>query len=760
MDAKRSAGEFGRLLAMGTVAHSLLVEAAVTKSPIFPYPVRLEPAFRSFDPGQTFEVPRQPRVAKAPLIKERIIRRVILPLSDDVDGKTAAAMLAGLAGLHVPMSFELIADHERASFYVSAPAHAISFLTATVLASYPNSAIVDTADPWLAISPTALMLSDLCVRAPYHRAIQASISPWPQLLRQCTHLRGDEIVFGQILFAPVQEAWQQNMAGMLEAERSLGHRAPYGRTATPKNLAEPLFAAVIRLGTTATALAASIEALTGIFTVDGEPCAYRTLDDFLRVLSFADVLRMLRCRQTHTTGQLLTTSELARFVHFPNHVDDCPVALSVVQGLAVPAALRGPGIPLGLNFREQVPVGVFHPLHPENKNRLVIGVSRSGKTSAELHRCRFLAHNGFGVGLLDPHRSLAFDLLHALADLDPARIVFLDFDTPTRVVAFNPFDHPDPDDYGRLASDYKEAFKHLFDASSLHRSLHLLGMGIYGCLTLHANIATLPLLFAKTPEAERLRRTICAQAPSALVRQFFEREWLDFPRDAFSPITNRLSALFLDDRTRRTFSMSENRVHIARIMDEQQILIVAPPASYDAAGIVGGLLVGQALHAAFRRIGTPQASRHFHFAIDEAHRFVTSQVALERILHETSKGGLSVGVLCQATAQFPNSLVHALLGAGNLFAFGVTLQDARLLAPLFNGRVSPETLASQGVGEVHARMGHDVVNYRSSLPFPERHPEAVERIIAHSHATYYVAPPLGEPTTVHRRIIDTFEEEP
>jgi hypothetical protein len=759
MDAKRIAGEFGRTLAMGTVAHSLQVEADVTKSHIYPYPVRMEPTFRPFDPGQTFEPAGQPSVAQAPRVEERITRRVILPLSDDVDWKTAEAMLAGLAGLHVPMSFELIAQHERASFYISAPAHAISFLTATALASYPESAIVHTTDPWLAINPTALVLYDLYVRTPYHRAIRASVSPWPQLLQLCTHLRGEEIVFCQILFAPVREAWQQNIAGMLEAERSLGHRAPQGRTATPKNLAEPLFAVAVRLGTTTTALAGSIEAITGIFTVDGEPFGYRTLDDFLRVLSFDEILRMLQQHATHTTGQLLTSSELARFVHLPDRVDDCPVELSVVQGLAVPLALRGPGAPLGQNFREELPVSVFHPLHPENKNRLVIGVSRSGKTSAELHRCRFLAHNAFGVGLLDPHRSLAFDLLHALADLDPARIVFLDFDAPTSVVAFNPFDHPDPDDYGRLASDHKEAFKHLFDAGSLHRTLHLLGMAIYGCLTLHANIATLPVLFAKTPEADRLRRTICAKAPSELVRQFFERDWLDFPRDAFGPLTNRLSALLLDDRTRRTFSITENRVNLARIMDEQQILIVAPPASYEAAGIVGGLIVGQALHAAFRRIGTPRAASHFHFAIDEAHRFVASQVALERILHETSKGGLSVGVLCQSTAQFPNSLVHALMSAGNIFAFNVTLQDARLLAPLFNGRVSPETLASQRVGEVHARIGQDLVNFRSPPPFAERHPEAAQRIIAHSHAKYYAAAPSAEPPTVNRRIIDTFEEE-
>jgi hypothetical protein len=76
-------------------------------------------------------------------------------------------------------------------------------------------------------------------------------------------------LFCQVVFTPARHPWQHNIAGILEAERSLGHRAPCGRTALAKNPSEPLFAASIRIGATNPALASSIEAFTGIYTSDG-----------------------------------------------------------------------------------------------------------------------------------------------------------------------------------------------------------------------------------------------------------------------------------------------------------------------------------------------------------------------------------------------------------------------------------------------------------------------------------------------------------
>lgn len=111
----------------------------------------------------------------------------------------------------------------------------------------------------------------------------------------------------------------------------------------------------------------------------------------------------------------------------------------------------------------------------QNKSCWYIGRSRTGKSTALIQKCRSLAEQGHGAGLLDPHRTTAFDVLPALEGIASDRTAFFDFDAADPV-AYHPFDNPDEDDYGRLTTEYVHSFTHLFDATGFHRMAHLLGM--------------------------------------------------------------------------------------------------------------------------------------------------------------------------------------------------------------------------------------------------------------------------------------------
>ena len=417
--------------------------------------------------------------------------------------------------------------------------------------------------------------------------------------------------------------------------------------------------------------------------------------------------------------------------------------------------LTGDGIPLGCNTARGIPVNVVQPLAQHNRSSWLIGRSRSGKSSALVHRCRFLAQQGHGFLLLDAHRTTAFDVLGVLDGIDPSLITFLDFDAGMPV-AYNLFSHSYPEEYGRLTTEYLHSFKHLFGTDAFHRTNHLLGNAIYACLALpEANLATIPLLFSKTPAGEQLRRRVIALVQNPAVRRFWQEEFPTYRPDAFSPLSNRFSAFLIDDRTLRMFTQDQNVVDIAQWMDEGRVVIIAPPQSIEAAGIVGGCLIAQAKQAAFRRTGTAHAGRHFHLIVDEWQRFITSATTIEQTLNETGKNGLSITLANQSTGQIPGDLLKAAFTVPNTFVFGVGLPDARLLAPLFNGRVAPETLAAQETGSVHARIDGDIVNYRTPTPLrPDR--ATADRIIAHSLATYHAQPNLTVPSR-QRRIINPLE---
>lgn len=744
----------GRMLAIGSIAYSLSVEATITNSPIFPYPVALERAFRAYDPGLTFRQADDDRTVLRRSSPDWTFRRVQFPALE-VDMRRAVQLVAGLAGCAGPMMFECFVRGKRATFSLGARPQDIGFVMGHLLAVYPEAVITATVDPRQDVKDVAVLF-DLYSAEPYHRALRsAHDSLWRHVAHVCDLLGSRDDFFYEVQFCRAHHPWQRNMANMLDAERSLGHRAPLGRTITHKQLDEPLFAASIRMGASTDRIARAIAAFTGSYTVDGRALRYRTLDEYTRVLGHGGVMKMLRGRATHAVGQLLTASELALFVQPPDQSAASVINLDLISGLPVPERLTGNGIPLGRNTARGIPIDVVQPLGQRNRSSWLIGRSRSGKSSALVHRCRFLAEQGHGFCLLDAHRTTAFEVVGALHGIDPAGIIFLDFDAGMPV-AYNPVSHPYPEEYGRLTTEYLHSFKHLFGTDSFHRTNHLLGNAIYACLVLpDANLATIPLLFTKTPIGEQLRRRVIASVQNPAVRRFWQDEFPSYRPDAFAPISNRFSAFLLDDQTGRTFTQDQNVVDIAQWMDDGRAVIIAPPQSIEAAGIVGGCLIAQAKQAAFRRTGTPRAHRHFHFIVDEWHRFITSATTIEQILNETGKGGLSVALANQETGQIPSDLLKAVFTVPNTFVFGVGHPDARLLAPLFNGRVTPETLASQETGSVYARIDGDIVNFHTPTPL-QPNAAVADRIIAHSLATYHAQPKTNvQPHT--RRIINTLE---
>jgi hypothetical protein len=83
--------------------------------------------------------------------------------------------------------------------------------------------------------------------------------------------------------------------------------------------------------------------------------------------------------------------------------------------------------------------------------------------------------------------------------------------------------------------------------------------------------------------------------------RFWTDEFNKIASSVFAPIQNRLAGLFLDERTYRTFNQHENKLDFAGFMREGKVVIVALPSEWEAARLVGGLLVGDFKHLAMRR---------------------------------------------------------------------------------------------------------------------------------------------------------------
>lgn len=592
-------GDFADAVNVGGTYHSYLAETSKgCDKRVFPFGVRLEPLFESFDPSQIFKMGSCP-CAAVPSSKsnEWFVCKVKVPLFEKVDWSRFDFLLSSLSAFNGTVSFEVFGNKDGVSFlFGTSSRQLLAVLRGVLQAVFPELVLVETEDFFANVK--VVRLFDVFPVPPYHRRMSCGFSFLPAFLKAVSALPKSEFGFFQALFVPVRNDWHSNVSALLRAEAVLEGRSPFGRTPAGlvKDVSRPFFAVAARFGCSSARLVCELRNVCGSFVMGGKPFCFRTEK------SFGDVAGMLQRRAVFCPGFILDCGELANFVHFPDSSVK-GVRLDVAKGFKVSERLLGAGRPLGFNYSSGKEVLVCLPDSEHNKCLWLLGRSRYGKTNSMKRQAAYHAERGDGVLFVDPHRLAAFEFLGMLSEQAAERVVFLDFDDKDFVLDYNPFDEDDRSSYGRLSVEFVNSFKHLFEASSFHRMAHLLRMAVYALFVLKKNISSVPVLFSRTQSGETMRRLVAAKADNAEVRRFWREEFQTYPKEAFSPIVSRFSELLMDDRALRIFSREKSKVRIGRALDDGLVVVVALPSSVDVASIIGGLLLAQVQKAALARTG-------------------------------------------------------------------------------------------------------------------------------------------------------------
>jgi hypothetical protein len=507
----------------------------------------------------------------------------------------------------------------------------------------------------------------------------------------------------------------------------------------------PLYACHIRLGCVVgdgSGVVDAIRQFGGCFVHGGKALSFRTEKDFLEVIKREDLVGMVSGRHGFCTGMLLDSRELASFVYFPDRsISSFGLKINFSRGLMVSKALLT-GRPIGLSCSSGNDDVICLPLSIQNMCLWILGTARKGKSVSMINQFLWLAINCFAACFLDPHRTSIFELLGLLPDEVQEKVVHLDFDDDDYVVDFNPFDEADPESYGRLTVEFVNSFKNLFEAASFHRMSHILRMAVFALFVLKKNLNSIPVLFSRTKEGDDLRRAVVDNCNNEEVVRFWKHEFYTYRKEAFSPILNRFSSLFMDAKALRTFSREKNRIDLAEIMDSGKILLIALPNSIDVSGIIGGMMIAQFQKCAFARTAKRDSCRKpFFLFVDEFHRFSTGKI-LESIINETVKAGLQLCVANQETAQLSEELLRAVLSMPNTMLFNVNFLDAKKLLPVFNNRISVEDVTGLGIGECFVKFGDEVVDVKCFAPPKNYSEERANKIIDESRRKYYT--PVSE----------------
>lgn len=219
---------------------------------------------------------------------------------------------------------------------------------------------------------------------------------------------------------------------------------------------------------------------------------------------------------------------------------------------------------------------------------------------------------------------------------------------------------------------------------------------------------------------ENWRLQVLRRLKSPLVRTYWEQT---FPAQAknpdyYAPVERRLRP-FVTSSTALYFGQPEYALPIRQWMDEGHILLIDVKAlSAELMSLIMGGLIEQYYHVALTR---PESTSLTHFLlVDECHRVQTDIMA--KIIAETRKFGLSLGMITQSVEQFSGELKKAIKDVlGNFFSLRVGADSARIMADLTQGHFTPEYLRAlpDNVAAVYTVVSGKAQSCETQAPPPD-----------------------------------------
>jgi hypothetical protein len=320
----------------------------------------------------------------------------------------------------------------------------------------------------------------------------------------------------------------------------------------------------------------------------------------------------------------------------------------------------------------------------------IIGKTGTGKsTLLEMMALQDLVR-GNGFALIDPHGDLVARVAAKAAELRPQDTIYLDAADPKQPYGYNPLRHVRIDRTALAASGLMEVFKKMWPEAWGVRMEHILRNALMALL--EQPRSTMQDLLRLLSD-QKFRERIAASLQNATVKSFLEKEFERFSYgyrvDGIAPIQNKVGAFLADPALARILTMPERDLHIRRIMDHGQVLLVnlaKGRIGEDSSSLLGGLFVTTIGLAAFSRAEIPASDRRDFFVyVDEFQSFTT--LAIVNMFSELRKYRVGFTVAHQYLYQLENEIRHAVLGnAGTIISFRVGAEDAPYIAREFKPR--------------------------------------------------------------------------
>lgn len=404
---------------------------------------------------------------------------------------------------------------------------------------------------------------------------------------------------------------------------------------------------------------------------------------------------------------VLNTEELASIFHFPTPFTETPkVKFLKARQLPPPADLPKEGLLLGVSVFRGEERQVYITDDDRRRHIYLIGQTGTGKSNLLINMVLNDILKGKGVGIIDPHGDMINHLLGLIPDDRVDDVILFDPSLLEKPLGLNMIEYnlDRPEEKTFIVNELINIFDKLYDLKVTGGPLfeqymrNALLLLMEDAKNEQLTLMEIPRVFTDSDFRERKLKRI--QNPA--VETFWAKEAVraggDWALSNITPyITSKFNTFIANEYMRVIIGQRKSSINFRQIMDEGRILLVNLSKGKIGelnANLLGMIIVGKILAAAFSRVDVPEEKRKdFNLFIDEFQNFTTDSIAI--ILSEARKYRLNLSVAHQFIAQLREEIRDAVFGnVGSIISFRVGIQDAEFLVKQFEPHLTVDDLTS------------------------------------------------------------------
>lgn len=402
-------------------------------SPVFSYPVELEPSFKPFT--HKVEMPKsgfwnfltaeKPTTAPTPKPATPLTDLGFININLPKEGKLNLPQFEKFIlslKLNYPLSFEIIGTLDKITIQLVCQQNDIDLITGIFQTHFPDSEAMEADNSLKAVLQNIQpVMAAYCLKESHFFPLNTDfkLDPYSILLSNLNSVSQGMAAL-QVIFTPVKNNWAGNVLlachDEYDCKKSFFADLPDLPKLVSEKTGKPLFAVSIRLIASSQQLLNQAESFLAQYA--------NQHNGFIRVNGTCPDSSVLT-RTSHTTGMLLNLEELADIVHLPDPALNIPKLSKAKKSVALPQiAQANSGILLGQNIHQGESKSVMVSQEWLTRHVAIFGGTGTGKTNLLGHLFGRLiwAH---GAAFIDPNGDAADEFLSLIPQNKINQVVYL-----------------------------------------------------------------------------------------------------------------------------------------------------------------------------------------------------------------------------------------------------------------------------------------------------------------------------------------------